>query len=100
MIPIRTNEQLVELAARSTWLLSLLRAMTKDHENSLAIATLCKNEEIKMIEDRIDGYLEGLDATKFENLKSLIKQLSIHEDDGAKRKSIKTLPEDGSNNSI
>lgn len=78
MIPITTLEQLTELAARSTWLLATLRAFTKDHEDSLAIATLCKNEEIKMIEKRIDGYLEGLGATKFESLKSLIEQLTIN----------------------
>lgn len=79
MIKIKTQEQLIELAARSLWLLSMLRAYQKDHEDSLAIATLCKNEEIKRIENRIDEYLEGLDATKFESLKSLINQLTIKE---------------------
>lgn len=79
MIKITTNEQLIELAARSTWLLSMLRAYQKDHEDSLAIATLCKNEEVIRWEKRIDEYLEGLDATKFESLKNLIEQLTIKE---------------------
>lgn len=98
MIPIRTNEQLIELAARSLYLLSMLRAYQKYYEETRCIYD--KDWSVKKWELRIDEFLEGLGATEFESLKILIEQLSIHEDDGDKRKSIKTLPTDGSNNFI
>lgn len=77
MILIRTNEQLVELAARSLYLLSMLRAYTKYYEE-----TRCnydKDWSVKKWELRIDEFLEGLGATEFESLKSIIKQLTITE---------------------
>lgn len=76
MIQIETIDQLIEVAARSTYLLSNLRAYQKDFEASRAVAVLCKDEEVEKWNNRIDEYLTKIDAIDFQPLKEIISELS------------------------
>lgn len=75
MIEIKTQEQLIELAARSVYLLSGLRAMQRDVEESRAIAMLHKDPDVTAWQNRTDEFLKNIDAVDFTPLKELIDQL-------------------------
>lgn len=76
MIKIKSQEQLIELAARSIWLISNLRALTKDMEYNRSIKMLYKDLDITTFETRIDQFLYQIGATEFESLKEIINQLN------------------------
>ena len=72
-----TNEkQVVEIAARALFLLSNLRFYEKEHESTLAIAVLCKDETVEQWEKRIDEWLQVLGMEGFKTLKELIEELT------------------------
>lgn len=75
MIPITTQEQLIELAARSVYLLSGLRSLQRDFEERRAILTLHKDENTALWEIRCDEFLKNIDAVDFTTLKELLEQL-------------------------
>jgi PDZ domain-containing secreted protein len=76
MIPITTIDQLIELASRSTYLLSGLRAWQRDFEETRAVVHLHKDEEVAKWEIRVDEFLKNIDAVEFSSLKELIEHLS------------------------
>jgi hypothetical protein len=75
MIEIKTQEQLIELAARSVYLLSALRGLQRDFEERRAILTLHKDQDIIPWEIRADEFLKNIEAVEFVSLKELIEQL-------------------------
>ncbi len=75
MIVIKTQEQLIELAARGIYLLSGLRSLQRDFEERRAILTLHKDEQTASWEIRCDEFLKNIDAVEFTTLKELIDQL-------------------------
>lgn len=81
MIQIKSEEQLVELAARSIWLLSNLRAFTKDMEYNRSIKMLYKDLDVETFELRIDQFLYQIGAVDFKSLKELIRALKIKHND-------------------
>lgn len=76
MIPITTQEQLTELAARSVYLLSGLRSLQRDFEEVRAIVKLHKDEDVVAWETRCDEFLKNIDAVDFSTLKELIELLN------------------------
>lgn len=76
MIEIKTQEQLIELAARSIYLLSNLRSWEREADETRALATLHKDEDVEKWQVRSDEFLKNIDAVEFSSLKDLITQLS------------------------
>ena len=76
MIEIKTQEQLVELAARTIYLLSGLRAFQREYEETRAIAPLHKDRDTELWEIRTDEFLKNIDCLEFESLKEIIAKLN------------------------
>lgn len=77
MIPIKTIEQLTELAARSVYLLSNMRSFQRDSEENKSIISLQKDPDCEKWEIRADEFLKDIQAVDFSPLKQLIEQLKI-----------------------
>lgn len=77
MIEIKTQEQLVELAARCVYLLTNLRAFQRDFEADRAKINLHKDADVVGWEIRCDEFLKNIEAVDFIPLKQLIEQLKI-----------------------
>lgn len=76
MIQITTQEQLIELAARSVYALSGLRAFQRDSEENKPAGYLNKDPDVVAWENRADEFLKNIDAVEFAPLKELITELS------------------------
>lgn len=76
MIEIKTQEQLIELAARSVYALSGLRAFQRDSEENKPAGYLNKDPDVVAWENRADEFLKNIDAIEFVPLKQLITGLS------------------------
>ncbi len=77
MIPLKTNDQLVELAARAVYLISNLRNWQRDTESKIPLATLYRDKDTEKWEVRCDEFLKDIEATEFNSLKQLISELTI-----------------------
>lgn len=76
MIQIKTQEQLIELAARGVYVLSGLRAFQRDSEEGKSVGYLNKDPDVVAWENRADEFLKNIDAIEFAPLKQLITELS------------------------
>lgn len=83
MIPINTQKQLTELAARSVYLLSGLRAWQREFQESRAVVSPHKDADVEKWETRVDEFLKNIDAVEFVPLKQLIEQLQIKQTENA-----------------
>jgi hypothetical protein len=74
-LKIKNNDQLVELAARSIYLLSNLRAWQREEDEKNIFSK--KDQDVKKWEIRTDEFLKDIGATEFESLKELMGQLNF-----------------------